>query len=132
MPDRVAITFVPPPALAHLAADEYLRLLQDGVALAERTAATSRRENGTGVLGRKRILAQRWNDRPSDAEPRRGLSPVLACRDKWRRIERLRQNKLFQKLYRAAFHTFRSGLAATFPWGTWGMRFRASIQVSTA
>jgi hypothetical protein len=132
MPDRVAIAFVPPPALAHLAVDEYLHLLHDGVTLAERRAASGRRENGTGVLGRKRILAQHWNDRPSDAERRRGLSPVLACRDKWRRIERLRQNKLFQKLYRAAFHAFRSGLAALFPWGTWSMRFRASIQVSTA
>lgn len=42
------------------------------------------------------------------------------------------QNKLFQKLYRAAFEEFKRGLAAVFPLGTWSMRFRASIQISTA
>ncbi|HTA15136.1 MAG TPA: hypothetical protein VK781_09805 [Solirubrobacteraceae bacterium] len=84
------------------------------------------------MLGRKRILSQHWNDRPSDAEARRQLSPALACRDKWRRIERLKQNKIFQALYRAAFETFRAGAAAIFPLGTWAMRFRAAIEISTA
>jgi hypothetical protein len=132
MPECVAVTFEPPPALAHLSREEYLRSLEHDVALLEQKAADARRENGTSVLGRRRILAQRWNDKPADAEPRRQLSPALACRDKWRRIERLRENKLFQKLYRAAFHDFRSGLAALFPLGTWCMRFRASIQISSA
>lgn len=132
MPEHVAISFEPPPALVRLAREEYLHLLQQNVALVEQKAAIARRENGTPVLGRRGILAQRWNDRPSNAEPRRQLSPAVACRDKWRRIERLRENKLFQKLYRTAFHAFRSGLAALFPLGTWCMRFRASIQISTA
>jgi putative transposase len=132
MPETVTITFTPPPALAHLPRDRYVRLIQDNVALLEKEATSRRRENGTTVLGRKRILRQRWDDRPADAEPRRELSPSLACRDKWRRFERLRQNKLFQKLYRAAFQAFRAGVAATFPLGTWSMRFRASIQISTA
>jgi len=132
MPESVTLTFEPPPALAHLSREQYARLIQDGVARAEQEAAARRREGGTAVLGRKRILSQRWNDGPSDAEPRRELSPTLACRDKWRRIERLKENKLFQKLYRAAFHAFRAGVAATFPLGTWSMRFRASIQISTA
>jgi REP element-mobilizing transposase RayT len=132
MPERLAITFEAPPALAHLSLEEYLRSLQHHVALVEKKAASTRREHRTSVLGRKRILAQRWSDKPSNPEPRRGLSPALACRDKWRRIERLRENKLFQKLYHAAFHAFRSGLTALFPLGTWCMRFRASILISTA
>jgi hypothetical protein len=132
MPERVAVPFEPPPSLAYLPRDEYVRVLRDGVALAEQEAANTRRENRTTVLGRKRVLAQRWSDRPLDAEPRRRLNPTLACRDKWRRIERLRQNKLFVTLHRAAFLAFRSGLAALFPLGTWSMRFRAAIQISTA
>ena len=132
MPKTVTITFEPPPALAYLRREEYLRLIHDKVALVEEEAEATRRETGTAVPGRKHILAQRWNDRPADAEPRRQLSPTLACRDKWRRIERLKQNKLFQALYRAAFEGFRAGVAAIFPLGTWSMRFRASIQVSTA
>jgi hypothetical protein len=132
MPETVTITFEPPPALTHLPSEEYVRVVLEKIGLVEREAETRRRDTGTAVLGHKRILAQHWNDRPADAEPRRELSPALACRDKWRRIERIKQNKLFQTLYRAAFEGFRAGVAAIFPLGTWGMRFRASIQISTA
>jgi hypothetical protein len=132
MPESVTITFEPPPALSHRPREDVVSLTQEMVSRAERKAATNRRDAGLAVLGRKRILAQRWDDRPGDPEPRRGLSPTLACRDKWRRIECLHRNKLFQKLYRAAFDGFRAGVATIFPLGTWCMRFRASIQISTA
>jgi REP-associated tyrosine transposase len=132
MPATVTISFEPPPGLSHLAPAEYIRLLLDHVGAFEERAAARRRDIGATVLGRKRILAQRWSDKPADAEPRRQVSPAVACRDKWRRIERLKQNKLFQALYRAAFEAFRRGTQAAFPIGTWGMRFRAWIQVSLA
>lgn len=132
MPDAVTLFFQAPPALARLARPEYAALLRDHVATVEAKAAAARKSTGCGVLGPKRILAQRWNNRPQTAEPRRQISPAVACRDKWRRIERLKQNKLFQTLYRAAFDSFRSGLAALFPPGTWCMRFRAAIQIGTA
>jgi hypothetical protein len=83
-------------------------------------------------LGRRRILAQRWFDKPSDAEPRRQLSPNVACSDKWLRIERLQLNKHFQEIYRAARDAFRAGLEAIFPHGTWLIRLRAPVQVSSA
>jgi putative transposase len=131
MPPTVALCFQPPPDLAQLTASGYIELLREHIAAFERDA-TARRGDQAGVLGPKRILAQHWNDRPQAAEPRRQISPAVACRDKWRRIERLKQNKLFQALYRAAFDSFRAGLTALFPLGTWSMRFRAAIQVSTA
>jgi len=132
MPERIAITFERPPALVHLPPHEYIGLVRDQVTALEKEAADKRRETGAAVLGRKRVLSQHWNDRPADAEPRRQLSPTVACRDKWRRIERLKDNKLFRALYRAAFQTFRAGTTAIFPHGTWSMRFRAAIQISTA
>jgi hypothetical protein len=132
MPETVEIKFEPPPALAHLSREEFLRRVKEKVAHVEAEAAAERRKEGTRGLGRKRVLAQRWDERPGDPEPRRKLSPALACRDKWRRAERLKQNKIFQRLYREAFVAFRAGLAAVFPLGTWLMRFRASIEVSTA
>jgi putative transposase len=132
MPRAVTLTFEPPPALALLAGQEYVHLLEERLASLEEEAAATRRDTGTKVLGSRRILAQDWNKRPTDAEPRREMSPALACRDKWRRIERLRSNKVFQALYRAAFEGFRAGASAVFPPGTWGMRFRAAILISTA
>ena len=60
------------------------------------------------------------------------MSPTVACRDKWLRIERLQMNKVFQKFYGHAFEAFRKGMDAIFPLGTWAMRFRAAIAISTA
>jgi putative transposase len=132
MPTTVTITFEPPPTMTTLPAHEYVRMVRERLAAIETDAATRRQANGAAVLGRKKVVSQHWNDRPGDVEPRRQLSPTLACRDKWRRIERLRTNKLFQTLYRAALDKFRAGAAAIFPLGTWTMRFRAPIQISTA
>ncbi len=129
MPERVNIRFQPPAALGHLSPPDYQREVEEHVAAVERERATERRDSGAVVLGRKRILAQRWSDRPTKPELRRQLSPALACRDKWHRIECLNANKVFQSLYRAAFEGFRAGIAAIFPLGTWAMRFRASIQM---
>jgi len=132
MPDTVTITFEPPPALAHLGRDAYVSLLRERIAAVEWERAAQRARDGKTVLGRKRILAQHWNARPRNAEPRRQLSPTVACRDKWRRIERLFQRKAFVVAYRAALEDFRRGLPAIFPFGTWLLRFRAPIEISTA
>ncbi len=51
---------------------------------------------------------------------------------KWLRIERLQMNKAFQTFSGHAFEAFRKGLEAIFPLGTWAMRFRAAIAISTA
>jgi putative transposase len=132
MPESVTITFEPLPALAGRPPKEYVDLVRELVADVESKAADRRRATRVAVLGARRILAQSWDARPGDAEPRRQVNPTLACRDKWLRIERLKSNRLFQALYRRAFTDFRAGLSATFPFGTWLMRFRAAVQISTA
>jgi putative transposase len=132
MPATVELSFSPPPAVGEIRPRDYKSLLKERVRTVEAEAATARRKARTAALGRRGILEQRWFDKPSDIEPRRQLSPNVACRDKWLRIERLQLNKRFQDLYRAARDTFRAGLEATFPRGTWLMRFRAPIQVSSA
>jgi REP element-mobilizing transposase RayT len=132
MPESVTVRFEPPPALASRTPKEYVTSIRDLVADVESRAAARRRITDVSVLGPRRILAQPWDARPVDIEPRRQLNPNVACRDKWLRIERLKTNRLFQSLYRRAFTDFRVGEAAIFPFGTWLMRFRASVQVSTA
>ena len=132
MPATVQLFFSPPPSFSGLPLRDYRSQVKERVEGVETEAAVARRGARTTVLGQRRILAQRWNDKPSDAEPRRQLSPNVACRDKWLRIERLQLNKRFQEIYREARHAFRAGLEAIFPCGTWLMRFRAPIQVSSA
>ncbi len=128
MPPSVSINFQPPPALAHLSRGQYAATVSDLVSI----AATNRRKNSIPVLGPEKILAQHWNDSPSTPEPRRQMSPTVACRDKRRRIECLQLNKAFQTVHRHAFDAFRNGLKAIFPFGTWAMRFRAAVVISTA
>jgi REP element-mobilizing transposase RayT len=132
MPATVELCFLPPPSLSALPRRDYSSLIKEHVDRVEAEAAVARRGARTAVLGKRRILAQRWNDKPSDAEPRRELSPSVACRDQWLRIERLQLNKRFQEIYRDARDAFRAGLEAIFPCGTWLMRFRAPVQVSSA
>ena len=131
MPATVKLCFLPPPSFSTLPHRDYRSRVEEHVDRVETEAAVARRGARTAVLGKRRILAQRWNDKPSDAEPRRQLSPSVACRDKWLRIERLQLNKRFQEIYRDARHAFRAGLEAIFPCGTWLMRFRAPVQVSS-
>src|SRR6188768_2385500 len=130
MPATVQLFFSPPPSFSGLPLRDYRSQVKERVEGVETEAAVARRGARTTVLGQRRILAQRWNDKPSDAEPRRQLSPNVACRDKWLRIERLQLNKLFQEIYQDARRAFRAGLEAIFPMGTWLMRFRAPVQVS--
>ena len=130
MPATEELSFLPPPLFSEIPIRDYrsrVKELVDGV-----EAEVARRGAGTTTLGRRRILAQRWCDKPPDVERRRQLSPNVACRDKWLRIERLQLKKRFQEIYRDARHAFRAGLEAIFPWGTWLMRFRAPVQVSSA
>jgi putative transposase len=132
MPESVTLTFEPPPALADRSRHEYLDLVSSSVTRIEDEYDQRRRAGSTAVLGPRRVQAQSWADRPGDSEPRRRLNPQVACRDKWLRIERLEANRIFHELYRAAFDDFRRGIETIFPFGTWLMRFRAVVQVSTA
>jgi hypothetical protein len=132
MPESVTLTFQPPPAIDDGSQQEYASLVRTAVARIEEEADERLRSGSTTLLGAQGIEAQSWKDRPGDAEPRRKLNPNVACRDKWLRIERLRANRTFQELYWAAFDDFRKGIETIFPFGTWLMRFRAVVQVSTA
>ena len=132
MPETLTLTFEPPPTLADRSREEYVRLVRTQVGHIESKADERRRAEGSTVLGPQRVLAQPWCDRPANPEPRRELSPHVACRDKWLRLERLEANRSFQDFYRAAFDKFRKGIETVFPFGTWLMRFRAAVQVSTA
>ena len=89
-------------------------------------AAQERREKGIKLVGRKGVLGQQWNHSPSMREPRRGLSPRVACRNKWARIEALQRNRAFLDQYRAARADHLAGREAIFPSGTWWLcRFAA-------
>jgi hypothetical protein len=121
MPASVELGLTPPPSFENDPSfvDTLLESLRD----AEEAAATTMASQGRGFLGVARVLAQSFFGRPAPGEPRRELSPRIACRNKWKRIEALQQLVEFKRAYRDALTSWRAGLRhACFPPGTWQMR----------
>jgi hypothetical protein len=119
LPEVIQLHFRRAPGFEQLSHDQYAELLRDQVALAEARAKTERLEKGIKLVGRKNVLKQHWNDSPNTHEPRRGLSPKVACRNKWARIEALQRNQAFLDGYRGARADHLAGRDALFPPGTW-------------
>jgi putative transposase len=122
MPDTISLELVSPPGFEHLESGAFAELLTDRIRSVEDEAACQRRDNGRPVLGREAIVRQPWSDCPDTMEPRRLLSPRVACRNLWRRIETLRRNRAFIAAYRCAREQFLAGLPTVFPAGTYWLR----------
>jgi hypothetical protein len=128
LPGVIELDFHRAPGFEHLSHAEYSKLLRDKVAEAEEKAATERREKGIKLLGRKAVLQQHWNAHPGTREPRRQLSPRIACKNPWARIEALQRNQAFIDQYRAAREKHLAGREAIFPAGTWWLRRFAGVK----
>lgn len=107
----------------------FLAELERRVADAEQRHAEERMAAGSRVVGRRRVLRQFWGDSPTTHEPRRGLRPRVASRNKWLRIAALQRNKEWEQAYRAARQRWVNGEDVVFPYGTYWLRRFASVKV---
>lgn len=129
MPARVVLRFARPPGWEKTSAKEFSAVLAERLRAVEAAAAAERAKTGRQVLGRAAILAQHWDDRPGSHEPRRQLSPRVAAKNKWSRIEALLRNKTFLNRYYPARTAFVSGTRdVLFPPGTWLMRTFVAVE----
>ena len=108
LPEKVSLQLTAPPGFA--APDAFRDQLVAALAEHEAQAHAANRE----FLGVERVLAQRPTAQPRPGEPRRGLNPRIASRDKWKRIEALGRLVEFLREYRAAWAARRAGRDATF------------------
>jgi hypothetical protein len=126
LPATARLRFQPPPGFEkppELAAEILSRLR-----LAEDRAAADLAAGGRSFMGVARVLAQKPYARPASGEPHRGLSPRVACRNKWKRIEALLRLAEFGAAYRAALAAWRAGAREVmFPPGTWLMRIQHRV-----
>jgi putative transposase len=102
LPDVVQLGLCRAPGFESLSHAEYAKLVSEQVAGAVAKAKAERLEKGIKLVGRKAVLRQHWNASPNTREPGRGLSPKVACRNKWARIEALQRNQAFLDQYRGA------------------------------
>jgi putative transposase len=121
LPERARLELVVPPGFE--SPGQFRRVVCEALEVREEAAAASLASEGRGFLGARRVLRQLPFGKPSLAEPRRGMRPRVASRDKWRRIQALRRLMEFLCDYRRAFEEWRGGSAsAVFPAGTYLMR----------
>jgi hypothetical protein len=116
------------PGFEHLSHDEYTKLLRDEVAKAEKAAADERREEGITIVGRAAVIKQHWNAKTSSREPRRDMSPRVACKNKWARVAALYRNKASIEQYRDACTAKLAGQDVLFPVGTWWLHRFAGVR----
>jgi putative transposase len=132
MPDRITLEFARPPGMEHLSQDEFRRVIDDGIADREKTAARERTERRLQVLGRDRVLKQRWWDGPKTVEPRRRFRPRVASKNRWRKVEALRRDRAFVEAYRSARDAWLAGTVVEFPSGTYWLRRFAGVRCSSS
>ena len=113
--------------------EEFVTAVEVSLADAEAKAREEMKRKGRSFLGVARALAQFPFSRPRPNEPRRQLSPRVAGRDKWKRIEALLRLADFTNAYREALDRWSSGARdVLFPHGTWLMRVRHAAPCAPA
>lgn len=111
--------------------------LADAVSvLVESREAESRqklKQAGRRFMGASAVKRQRPSERPRTAAPRRGLSPRVAAKNKWRRIEALGQLKKFVAAHKQAMSQWAMGARdVVFPPGTYKMRVLHQVRCAGA
>jgi REP element-mobilizing transposase RayT len=98
-------------------------------AVAKRERRAEQKFGRNGFLGVARVLKQSPFSRPSTTEPRRKLSPRVAARNTWKRIEALARDKAFLQAYRSAWAARRDGETdVVFPAGTYLLRVAHGVR----
>jgi putative transposase len=133
MPEVVTLTIARPGGFQDLRQDEWASLVTERVRAKEADHRHRRAAKGITVLGRIRILAQNPFHCPESHAPRFQMSPRVAAKSKWARIETLLRNRGFVEKYRDAFLGHVAGLAGiVFPFGTYWMRKFAKVPCESA
>jgi putative transposase len=131
MPATAEVELSVPPGFESAA--EFRALLSSALRELEEHHQRAVAAQGRRFLGAPRVVAQNPFSRPPPGEPRFGLRPRIAARDKWRRIEALSQVKSFLRAYRQAWLDRRAGISdVRFPAGTYLLRVLHGVQCAGA
>jgi REP element-mobilizing transposase RayT len=133
MPEVINLHIARPRGFEDLGQSEWANLVTERVRAKEADHRQRRAAQGITVLGRDRVLRQDPFDCPPGHAPRFQMSPRVAAKNKWARIEALLRNRGFIEKYRAAFLAHVAGIAkVVFPFGTYWMRKIARVACEAA
>ena len=133
MPEVISLPIARPRGFEDLEPADWASLITERVRAKEADHRQRREAKGIHVLGRDRILGQDPFACPSGHAPRFQMSPQVAAKNKWARIEALLRNRAFIEKYRAALLAHIAGVAnVLFPFGTYWMRKIAKVTCEVA
>ena len=122
-PDTAVLEFSRPPGYDGMSDEELAALIENEIDEREEHHRQEARRDGKSFMGRREVLEQSRYARPKKPEKRFELSPRVACRNKWLRIERLGHDRAWRGSYERALLDWRSGdRDVIFPYGTYKMR----------
>ena len=132
MPASVTLNFTIPPELGD--GEALIAEVRTRIAAVELECARQRMSSGRRIVGRGVILRQPWHASPETLEPRRQMSPRVAAKSKWTRIEALQRNREFLDDYRRALRAWLAreqlgGEPVIFPAGTYWLVRHANVAV---
>ena len=127
-PETAVLELSRPSGYEDMSDEELGRLITEAICEREERARQQVRQQGKAFLGRRGVREQSRYARPATPAPRFRMSPRIACRSKWRRIECLRRNRAWTEEYGKALAQWRSGdREVIFPHGTYLMRVRHGV-----
>jgi hypothetical protein len=130
-PAEVTLEMVRPPCFEGLDDEALAELIELRCQQKEQEARDEAERLGIDFLGRRAVRKQRRRSRPKSRDPRFGISPKVACKDQWRRIERLQANKAWKAEYCDCRDRWRAGdRDIVFPYGTYLYRVRHRVAVA--
>jgi REP element-mobilizing transposase RayT len=131
LPEAVELRLAAPPGMGSPSgARERIR---SALAALEDAARRAQVREGRSFAGAARVLAERTLRRAASDEPRRELSPRVAARDPWKRLEALSRMLSFMREYREAWRSWRAGVRdVLFPAGTYLLRVQHGARCAAA
>ncbi len=129
MPESATLELARPPGFEDLEDEELAEHIEQAIDKREQEVRDQAAKEGKSFLGRRAVRKQSRFDSPRTREPRRRMSPRVAAKNKWRRIEALQRLEEFISGYREALRLWRTGLTEVeFPPGTYALRVHAGVR----
>ena len=133
LPQSETLRLAPLPCRGPEASELLIEVLRERVCQSEEQIRSHVKKKRRRFLGRHKVLRQDRTSTSTSYEPRRGIKPQVASRDKWKRIELLGTVKQFLSAYREALARFLAGeRKVVFPAGTYLMRVRFGVRCEPA
>lgn len=127
MPDQLTLELKVPPELR--AQSKLVAALRERVHAFEKRMAAEYARTGRRPMGADAVRRQSWSEAPAKREPRRGIRPTVATRNKWALLEALGRNREFVRAHRRARIAFSQGAPIPFPAGTYLLRRLLNVTV---